>query len=226
MALRVRLSAIFQVEEDAHVASVGVDTLQPAVERLVEVIEVVLSETGGRVGGRLGSLVISHAFGPAVVLAKGLGEVVTKLIENTAEVACTSADVERYFLAGVRCFVVGALIGGNLHEALLPIFASDSGVAAGLLHGDSGEENGGDMVVVGGLFEGPEVGTTGFVGVAFPGEDSFEVFGDHLVDGEVGWAPATVPILFDATVEPIDGPIGTSRGGGVGCGGRSGGISW
>lgn len=228
MALRVRSLTIFQVVEEGHVATVGVYTLHPAVERLVEVIEVVLSETV--VVARLGSMFISHALDPAVVLAKGLGEVVTKSIESTAEVACTSADVVRYVPAVVRLIAVGAFLGGNLHEALLPVLANGGGVTARLLHGDSGEENVGDMVVGGGLLEGPEVGTTGFEGVAFPGEDGFEFLGDHLVDGEVLWAPATALIFFDATVEPKDGPIGTTRFGGLGCGGggggRSGGISW
>ena len=64
--------AVLQVEEDAHVAIVGVDTLHPAVECLVEIIEVVLSEAAALVACA-GSLFVSHAFGPAVVSAKGLG---------------------------------------------------------------------------------------------------------------------------------------------------------
>jgi len=83
------------------------------------------------------------------------------------------------------------------------------------LHGDGGEENGGNIVLVGGFVESVDVGTAGTVGAAGPGEDGGEVLGDHLVDGEVGWAPATV---LDATVEPIDGSIGTARGSRVGCG--------
>ncbi len=84
------------------------------------------------------------------------------------------------------------------------------------MHGDGGEEDGGDFVVVGGLIEGVEVGTAVGVGVARPGEDSVELLSDHIVGGEVGWAPATV---LDATVEPMDGTIGTAVSGGVGCGG-------
>jgi len=60
--------ASVQVEEDAHATLTGVDTLHPAVERLVEVIEVVLSEAVA-LGAGAGSVVISHALKPAVVLA-------------------------------------------------------------------------------------------------------------------------------------------------------------
>lgn len=64
--------AILQVEEDAHVAIVGVDTLHPAVECLVEIIKVVLSEAAA-LAACAGSVFVSHAFFPAVVSAKGLG---------------------------------------------------------------------------------------------------------------------------------------------------------
>ena len=84
------------------------------------------------------------------------------------------------------------------------------------MHGDGGEENGGDMVCAGGLLESLEVGLAGAEGVARLGQGGFEVLGDHIVHSEAGWAPATV---LDATIEPIDATIGTARGGGVGCGG-------
>jgi len=182
----------------------------------VEVIEVVLSEAVA-LGACAGSVCISHALEPAVVLAKGLGKVTTNAIQSIAEVACTSADVVPGVPASVRGIAVGALFGGDLHKALLAVGADDPGVAGGLLHGDGGEENSGDIVLVGGLVEGVEVGTAVAVRVAVPGEDSAEVLGDHLVDGEVGWAPTTV---LDATVEPLDGAIGTGGGARVGCGGR------
>jgi hypothetical protein len=178
----------------------------------VEVIEVVLSEAVALRAGA-GSVVISHALAPAVVLAKGLGEVVTNAIESVAEVACTSVDVVVGVPATFRGIAIGALVGGDLHKALLAVAADDTRVAGGLLHGDGGEENGWEIVLAGGLAEGIEVGTTGAIGVAGPGEDGAEVLGDHLVDREVGWAPATI---LDATVEPIDGAIGTTRGGRIG----------
>jgi len=81
------------------------------------------------------------------------------------------------------------------------------------LHGDGGEENGGELVLVGGLVEGIKVGTAGVVGVAGLREDVVEVPGDHLVDGEVGRTPSTV---LDTTVEPIDRAIRTSVFVGVG----------
>lgn len=112
-----------------------------------------------------------------------------------------------------------ALVRGDLHKALLAVGADDVGVAGGLLHGDGGEENGGDIVRAGGLVEGVDEGSAGAVGVARLGEDIVEVLRDHRASGEEGWSPATI---LDATVEPVDGTIGTARSGGVGCGGGSG----
>ena len=178
----------------------------------MEVIEVVLSEASA-LGPRTGSVAIRHALEPAVVLAKGLGEVATNAIESVSEVACTSADVVIGVPATIRGITTGAFVGGDLHKTLLAVSADNARVAGGLLHGNGGEENGGDVVLAGGLVEGVEMGTARAVGVAGPGEDGAEILGDHLVDGEVRWAPTTV---LDATVEPTDGAIGTARGGGVG----------
>jgi hypothetical protein len=128
--------------------------------------------------------------------------------------ACTNIDVGIGLPAAVRGIAAGALVGSDLHEPLLAIGADCVGVAGGLLHRNSGEENGWDVVLVGGLVEGIKVLTAGVVGVAGPVEDVAEVLGDHLIDGELGRIPATA---LDTTVEPIDRAIGTTRFGGIGC---------
>lgn len=97
-----------QVEEDAHasvgvvvvIGVVGVNTLHPAVEYLVEVIEVVLS-VALVVAARAGCVVVSHAFEPAVVCANGLKEVAIKPIKCAAEVFCTSVNVVICVLASI-----------------------------------------------------------------------------------------------------------------------------
>ena len=190
-----------------------VNTLHPAVECLVEVIEVVLSEAAAFVA-RVGCVVVSHTLVPAVVHAKGLGEVAINTIESVAEVLCTSVNVEIRVLAIYRGIT---LVGGDLHKTLLAVGTGGAGVAGGLLHSDRGEENDGDIVSRGGLFKGVEVASAGVVGVVRPVEDGVECLILHIADGEAGWAPASTGL--DATVEPIDGTIGTARGGGIGCGG-------
>ena len=204
--------ASVQIEEDAHALRAGVDALQPAVERLVKVVEVVLSEAA-TLAARAGSVCVFHANKPAVVLAHGLWEVATTAIKGGSEVACTDIDVGPGIPAAVRSIAAGTFVGSDLHEPLLAIAADYVGIAGGLLHGNSGEENGWDVVLAGGPVEGIKVRTAGVVGVAGLGEDVAEVLGDHLVDREVGRIPATA---VDTTVEPTDRAIGAARLGGIG----------
>ena len=94
----------------------------------MEVIEVVLSEAAA-LRACAGSVGISHAFKPAIVLAKGLGEVATNAIKCVAEVACTSIDIEPGVPTTIGGIAASAFIGGDLHESLLAVAADDVGVA-------------------------------------------------------------------------------------------------
>jgi len=76
-----------------------------------------------------GSVGISHAFKPAIVIAKGLGEIATNAIKCVAEVACTSVDIEPGVPATIGGIAASALVGGDLHESLLAVTADDIGVA-------------------------------------------------------------------------------------------------
>lgn len=159
----------------------GVDSLQPAVAHLVEIVEVVLGEAVALIAGA-GSVGNSHTLSPAIVLAKGLGEVATKAIEGGAEVLCTSVNIEIGVPAAVGRMAAIALVGRDLHEALLAVSANRVLVTGGLLHSDGGEENGGKVVLTGGLVEGVEVGPAGAVGITRLGKDVVEVLGDQIID--------------------------------------------
>lgn len=137
MALCGRSFACVQIEEDAHlqVLRTGVDALYPAVECLVEVVEVVLSEAPA-LGERAGGFILSHANKPAVVLANGLWEVAITFIDGGTEVACTDIDVGIRLQTLVGSIAVGALLSSDLHEPLLLIAADFVGIAGGLLHGN------------------------------------------------------------------------------------------
>src|SRR5882757_9534644 len=114
MALRVRFLAVARVVEDNHAALAGIDALHPTIERLMEIVEVVLG-IAITLGGRTGSIIISHALSPAVVHANGLGEAVTNTIEGATKVACTGADVVPGIPAAIGGIAVGTLVGGDLH---------------------------------------------------------------------------------------------------------------
>ena len=144
--LELRVTLI-QIEEGAHALCTGINALQPAVERLVEVVEVLLSEA--LVFRHVRNAIFSHADKPAVVLANGQWEVATTSIEGCTEVVCTNIDVGPGLHTSVRDITAGALFGSNLHEPLLGIVADGAGVAGGLLHSDRSDENGRDAVLLG-----------------------------------------------------------------------------
>lgn len=194
------LVAVCQVLPTAQLPSV-VLALQVAVDHLVKVVEVVLSVAVALPLGS-GCLVDSEAGPPAVVLAKGDEDVATGIVDTVLEVTGTGGNVVLWVLA---VYALLALVVGDLHETVLTTrLARSTGLAGGLLVGDSREKSRGETISLTVTPEDVKVlAADGKVGVVESDKAEIPWF-------NVGRFPAS---RLDAAVEPVLATVGAVDGG-------------
>lgn len=88
------------------------------------------------------------------------------------------------------------------------------GVAGTLLHGERGEDDGGDVVLLAVLLEHIDVRTARLERTVAAVERLPEILGDEIVDIDERRCPSTI---LNATVEPTNSTIRASGCSGVGC---------
>jgi hypothetical protein len=140
------LFALFQVEVSAEpgVGFAGVNTLDPTVEPLVKIVQVVLAQTAFARQGS-GGIVVGHILEPSVIFAKSEKKVTIAGGDRVSEELGSGPSIEIHFLA---CFGRSsfALFVGELEQTNLSTSTNDLGVAGGLLHGKGSQEDRRDLV--------------------------------------------------------------------------------
>jgi len=92
---RSRQLLTIEVEVRAQTESVvvGVLALQPTIEELMQVVQVLLAPAAGR-GGSLHRIPLGHMLKPSIVVSSSLQDVSTVLCEDISEELGASLDIE------------------------------------------------------------------------------------------------------------------------------------
>jgi len=146
-----RLTAI-EVEVLAEIHGICVDVEEPTVDRLIEVVKVVLRAAVCVL--HTGSVFDGHTQHPTVVRTKSQEETTTVGSELIREILGTSHDVVTDILA-VPTGSIPTLVTGQLHETLLAITTDGGRIAATLLESDRSQKDGGERKLVAILFKCP-----------------------------------------------------------------------
>lgn len=183
---------------------VDINALEPAIQRLLQVVQVLgravgLALAAARVGLGQAGVVVQAVAGrePAIVLAKRGNDVAVGRIETVLEYLSASVDVVLYALAVARA--VGVVATVDLHEARGG--TTFVGVARRLLHGNEGEELGANTDRRGSRLESVVVLCARTTGVAV---EVIERDGHDVVLAEHWRVPA---VGLNAAVEPRLGAI-------------------
>lgn len=182
-----RALADTEVEVSSNVVSVA--SLHPSIEELVRVVQVVLATAAARVTSS-GGPVDGKSLRPTVVLSDGLKNRATKLVDSVREILHGGVHVVRDVLA-VATRSTSTFVLGDLEHALLSSAAGDRGVARRLLHGDRGNEDGRDAVLLGDLVELVDVGSTGLEGGIALSDDLSEIGVLKLAEGDERRGPSS-----------------------------------
>lgn len=181
---------------------ISVLVLEPTVDGLVEVVEVILRTASSVTHAR--SVTDVHALLPTVVRTKSLEKVTTVGSESIGEVFSTSHDVVTNILA-VTTRSIATLVVSQLHETLFSTATNGVGIAATLLEGDRSQEDGRKTVLLAKLLEGPNERAASSEWTALR-NGSVEVHRDQIGDKDEGGIP---PSAVDTTVHPIKSSVGT-----------------
>lgn len=120
------LVAVIQIEVLAkrRVVLIGVDILAPAIQELVQVVEVILLPAVTAMGSS-SCIPISHSLKPAIVMTNGGKKVAIIFIEQLREKCGASTDIE----IDVPAITIGStntFVTGELHQTLFT--SSSNGV--------------------------------------------------------------------------------------------------
>jgi hypothetical protein len=182
---------------DTHADGRGIDTLDVAVENVLDVVEiVVLSADCVVVGIKHG-----HPFAPSIVFAHSENDIAVGVVDHLLEVFGADADVGLGIVAAGVGRAIGALLTGDLHHANLASAASNVGPASTLLKGDGSEENGRNAGLAGHVLKDREIVLAGSEDIAVLLEYGGKILVDHVLEGDRGWLPALVTV--DAAVKPV-----------------------
>jgi len=206
----VGLTAHGKVEVDAEARRV--DVLAPAVEELVQVVEVVLASAATGPSGS-GGFTVGQTRMPAIVPADSEDDVSAAFVEGLPEVTSAGADIE-VWVPAVAIWSTTAFFNGQLHESLFT--ASTYGVlsARTFLHGKRGEKNGGNAELIAIGLEQPDEGSTVTERTSWLGNGPTELDCVEVGDGKIGRVPSSA---VDTTVQPADGTVGTRCCGNLAC---------
>jgi len=107
----------FQIEILAKLVLVGITSLQPAVDELMNVVKIILASAARSVRCTR-SIGVGHATAPAIILSDGREYVTVVGGQEINEKPSPRPDIEIYLLA-VAIWSTYTLFPGDLHEALL-----------------------------------------------------------------------------------------------------------
>ncbi|CAG8779172.1 900_t:CDS:1, partial [Acaulospora colombiana] len=138
---------------DTHIDGRGIDTLDVAVEDVLDVVEVVVLSADGIVVG----IEHGHSLTPSVVVAHSLNDVSVCFVNHLLHVLGTDADVGLGVVAACIGITCGALFASDLHHTDFTSTASNVGSASAFLERDGGEQDGGDASFTGHGLEDMEV---------------------------------------------------------------------
>jgi len=110
---------------------ISVQSLYPAIEKLVKVVEVVLTPAAGMGGTR--SITVGHARFPAIIFPDGREYIATIGSQRSGKKFSSGPDIEVDVLA-VAVRSTFTFFSRNLHEALLTSTTDGRWVAATFLH--------------------------------------------------------------------------------------------
>jgi len=156
MSLVTRRLANVQVEVFPQSVTVGVDVLAPTVQELVQIVEVLLAAAATSVAGG-GGLCNGETRVPAIVLANTLQYVAVVGSQGIGKELGTGANIE-IRIATVSTRRTTALVLGNLHKTLFSCATDGTRLTRTLLHGERGQENGGNTKLVTILVEERKIG--------------------------------------------------------------------
>jgi len=175
---------------------VGILALHPAIDELVNVVEVVLaSATLLRYARSIG---VSHAKPPAVITPNGSNYITAVLLQEIRKECSCGPDV----VVDVLAIVIGgvfALFRGNLHETLLTSTTDGIWVAIALLHRERCEYDLRDSMFRSVLFES----SNGFVTATGECCMPYAVQRDdyHFMNLNGSWRPTGT---IDPAIQPLD----------------------
>lgn len=187
-----------------EVVGVSVDTHDPGVEILVEIIKVVLAKAARAVTSA-GSIVKGHSTAPSVILTNGNKEVTTIGFNTAGKEPSTSANVEIGVLA-VAAGSTAALVPGNLHQSLFTTTTGNPRPARTLLESKGRNHNGRDTSLTSILLEQRDKLPASLVRAVRHGKCLREGLIADVAQVEVGRVPSTG---MDTAIHPVDVTIRT-----------------
>jgi len=195
-------STIVEIEIFAQTVRVCIDVLAPAIEKLVDIVKVVLASTA--IGMPSGSSVFKgQTTSPAIVTSDSKRKIATVIVQKALEKLGTSPDVE-FGIPAVSTWSSATLVLGNLHETLLSASANSGWVTRTLLQGKSGDQDVRNPVLVRILGEHPVEFVACLEGTTFVLQCLGQWNIDDIVNTNIRWIPSTI---VDSTVQPIETSI-------------------
>lgn len=184
---------------DPAVISINIQADHPAIEDLVDVVEVLglaigLALRRARVISSQALVVVQSISGsePSIVRAKSLDGVAIGRVDLAHEVVGSSVDV---VLNAVCALAIWIVIAGHLHQA--GCWAACIGVAGRLLHGDDSQDYWVDIVLGSGALEILIVLLASGANSVIEGVNVDE---DNVIETQEGRIPA---VTIDSSVQPV-----------------------
>lgn len=109
-----------------RVVLIGIDVLAPAIQELVQIVEVVLLPAVTAMGSS-SCIRISHSLEPAIIMTNGGEKVAIIFIEQLREEFGASTDIEINVLA-ITIGSTNAFVASELHQTLLTSSTNDARV--------------------------------------------------------------------------------------------------
>lgn len=174
---------------------VRINVLEPAVERLMQVVQVVLASATSRVGC-CSSLAHGHSYMPSIVHADTLQQIAMIIFQSIGQELGPCMDVEVRVLA-VASWGTSTFVLCDLHESLLATTTDSCRVARTLLQGDRSQEYGRQLILICVLVEQSDKLCTSLERAARLADSARQVSGNNVVDGNSWRTPASI---IDTTV--------------------------
>lgn len=198
-----------EVVEGTLCVGAWVDTLQVAVENVLEVVEVVSLTASALVVG----ICFGHTRGPSIVATESCGNIASAVTKNGIEILASDINVGLGIVAGVVGVAVWALVWGDLHQSDFAVWSSCTGIAGRFLQGDRSEEDGWNASLTCYSIEVVEVALARSKDAVGLTEGIFERNVDHVAQVDGGRNPSTAS---DTAIEPIFRTVWTATRGWAG----------
>jgi len=183
---------------------VGVDTLHPSIEQLVDVVKVVLALAALAPTSASGGFFCEFTI-PSVVATGGKDEIAISSLDTAGEITSASANVE--FGVAARLIAASfALVSGDLHQTLLSAITDSPRSARTLLHGDGCKHDSWDTGLPSEPIEEVDVFAAVLEWAVGHGESLVKGLVDNIAHVDVGRVPSstinTAVQVVDVSVRP------------------------